>query len=204
MRKDSRSSVLSSRRWYGVNSEPHGEERRFAARLEPWPRSSVWPSFETRPSAAPQDEAGEKIMADAPKLLIPPFGRLYAIFAPYHRAADPPDRRRLARLSRPADPVRQHRGRGTLLRERRLRQRPDVGLDRRHPGVRLRPAAGRSDFSRGSPPARSSFFSSSRSSPITGRTATTGKRAASSIRCSGPSWCFISSFTAADGGRSID
>ena len=32
---------------------PHGEERREATRLEPW----AAPSFETRPSAAPQDEA---------------------------------------------------------------------------------------------------------------------------------------------------
>src|ERR1043165_2732620 len=46
MRKAARSSVLSSKRWYGP---PH--------------RSAA--------------------MADAPKLLIPRFGRLYAIFAPF-------------------------------------------------------------------------------------------------------------------------
>src|SRR6267154_2382387 len=37
--------------------KPHGEERREAARLEPWPEArSLRPSFETRPAGAPQDE----------------------------------------------------------------------------------------------------------------------------------------------------
>jgi error-prone DNA polymerase len=35
---------------------PHGEERREATRLEPWPQTRLLPSFETPPSAAPQDE----------------------------------------------------------------------------------------------------------------------------------------------------
>src|SRR3954454_16028842 len=38
-------------------SGPHGEERREATRLEPWPKApSMPPFFETRPSGAPQDE----------------------------------------------------------------------------------------------------------------------------------------------------
>ena len=78
-------------------------------------------------------------MADPPKLLASPrsAASLRALRAD-HRAADPPHRRRRARLSRLRDPVRQHRRRGALLRECRLRQRPALGLGRRHPRIRLR------------------------------------------------------------------
>src|SRR5438132_568792 len=40
------------------------------------------PSFETPRSAAPQDKIRRFCMADSLKLLIPPLGRLYGIFAP--------------------------------------------------------------------------------------------------------------------------
>jgi len=36
---------------------PHPEEARAAGRLEGWPQvRCLWPSFETRPAGAPQDE----------------------------------------------------------------------------------------------------------------------------------------------------
>src|SRR3954452_24818559 len=46
-------------------------------------RTEGVPSFETAAARPPQDEGWETRMPDAPKLLIPLFGRIYAIFAPF-------------------------------------------------------------------------------------------------------------------------
>ena len=130
-------------------------------------------------------------MPDSPKLLIPPFGHIYALFAPITEL--------LIRLI--AGGALAYHGYEILFGniEGAARFFESVGFDNgllwawwsassnSSVGFALRSAC-----SRASRPGRSSFFSSSQSSPITGKTASTGKRAASSILCSGRLLCFTS------------
>ena len=77
-------------------------------------------------------------MADAPKPLIPPLGRLYAIFAPITE----PLIRLIAGGSLAFHGYQilfgNIEGAGRFFEKRRLRERPALGLDRRHPRTRLR------------------------------------------------------------------